>query len=654
MPIHRVAALRLRHLPLFMVLIPLGSAVRPERAPRVVANDNRRAAGALSRDTLRLALVATLGEWHPDGDAAPGVTIPAFAEEGQAPSVPGPLLRVRAGSTVLVTVRNALPTDTLQLHGLHARPLAAAADSATIVLAPGARRTLLLTLDAPGTYYYWASTMRRALDFRTGIDAQLTGAIVVDPREARELRDARGVRTYPDRIFVLGMWTDTVARSFLPRNRVLGVVNGRSWPHGEALSVTVGDTVRWRVINASGDQHPMHLHGFYFRVTARGDGSTDTLFTPERTLSEVTEAMIPGATYAMTWVPERAGNWLYHCHIPEHFGPRAPLGLPLDSASRHRAHDAASHAMSGMNGLVMGVTVRARSARTASGTTGGGASDAGRRSLRLLVRPTVGSTTAHPTYAYAIHEGAGAEPPLDTGRVPSPTLVVTRGAPVRITVVNRLPEPTAVHWHGIELDSYFDGVPGFSGQGQRTTPLIAPGDSFVVRFKPPRAGTFIYHTHHDEDRQQAAGLAGALIVQEPGTSYDATHDIPIIFSSPADFVEATKVVFINARATPAPITVKTGERLRLRVVNMTLGRPGLRVRLLRGEVPVPWFVVAKDGAPPPAGLSAPRTASQLVSIGETTDFEFTAGEPGTLHFEVKLGPAATAKVVTVMPVHVVR
>jgi manganese oxidase len=117
---------------------------------------------------------------------------------------------------------------------------------------------------------------------------------------------------------------------------------------------------------------------------------------------------------------------------------------------------------------------------------------------------------------------------------------------VRITVVNRLPEPTAVHWHGIELESYYDGVPGFSGLGRRTTPLIAPGDSFEVRFTPPRAGTFIYHTHADEERQQLAGLAGALVVREPGTTPDPARDIPVLWPAPSVLLTQLPI-----RVTPA-------------------------------------------------------------------------------------------------------
>ena len=86
------------------------------------------------------------------------------------------------------------------------------------------------------------------------------------------------------------------------------------------------------------------------------------------------------------------------------------------------------------------------------------------------------------------------KPPADTGLHTGPTIVVTRAVPVRITVVNTRNVTTSVHWHGIELESYFDGVAGCSGAGAHLAPIIAPHDSFVVRFTPPRAGTFIYHT----------------------------------------------------------------------------------------------------------------------------------------------------------------
>src|SRR6476469_3963687 len=85
-----------------------GRAASPGNAVRVAINDNRRPAGRLRAGVLTLRLDARLGEWHPDGDDAPGAVVPAFAEEGGAPSIPGPLVRVPAGTVLAVSIRNSL------------------------------------------------------------------------------------------------------------------------------------------------------------------------------------------------------------------------------------------------------------------------------------------------------------------------------------------------------------------------------------------------------------------------------------------------------------------------------------------------------------------------------------------------------------------
>src|SRR6185436_2198377 len=147
-------------------------------------------------------------------------------------------------------------------------------------------------------------------------------------------------------------------------------------------------------------------------------------------------------------------------------------------------------------------------------------------------------------YGVAIDD-RGVEPPDDVGMRVGPPLVLTRNEPVSIMLVNRLPEPTSVHWHGIELDSYFDGVPGFSGARPTLAPIVAPTDSFEVRFTPPRAGTFIYHTHVNEGRQQPSGLIGPIIVLGPRDRYDAATDLVVAFSSPVDSLDESRSVLIN-------------------------------------------------------------------------------------------------------------
>jgi manganese oxidase len=81
---------------------------------------------------------------------------------------------------------------------------------------------------------------------------------------------------------------------------------------------------------------------------------------------------------------------------------------------------------------------------------------------------------------------------------------------VEITIVNQLHESTTVHWHAVELESYYDGV-ALWARGKEVTPMIEPGGSFRVRFTPPRAGTFMYHTHLNDEVQVPGGLSGPLL-----------------------------------------------------------------------------------------------------------------------------------------------
>jgi FtsP/CotA-like multicopper oxidase with cupredoxin domain len=602
-----------------------GDSSAPPSAPtheRVVPNDNRDPAGTLHGRVLTLQLEARLADWHPDGDSAPGAAVPAFAEVGRAPRIPGPLIRVRAGTIVEMTVRNRLESP-LEMHGLVDRiALAVPPRDSAVMVAPGATQSVRFELDAPGTYYYWGTSTGRPLGLRTKEDAQLSGAIVVDPLEGRA----------DDRILVIGMWTDTEARAYTERKRLLAVVNGRSWPNAERMRYTVGDTVRWRVINASSDAHPMHLHGFYFRVDARGDLLTDTVYLGSTAQRVFTEVGRVGGTFDMTWVPERPGNWLFHCHIAEHFARRGPLGMAL-LANTTAGHALMNHATDGMGGLVTGVTVLPRRSMVASAAP---AVDESRRHLRLLVRRNVGGSDASPYFEFTLQDDAASPAPPDSGLRFGPPLVLVRGEPVRITVVNQLREPTAVHWHGIELESYFDGVPDFSGEGRRLAPAIAPGDSFEARFTPPRSGTFIYHTHFNEERQLLAGLAGALVVLEPGERYDPSTDHVVMLASPTRFADQRRAVLVGDVAN-APLILRAGVRHRLRVINMTLRRPVLRVDLMRDSLPVAWSLIAKDAVTLPRPMESPGVARRTVGLGETLDFELTPEAPGDLRLDVRNG-----------------
>jgi FtsP/CotA-like multicopper oxidase with cupredoxin domain len=601
------------------LLVLASAAPHWKDLPRIRTHDNERPAGTLIGHVLRVHLEARNALWFPHADDGPSAPMVAFAEAGKTPQIPGPIIRVPAGTEVIASVTNSLPDSTLTVYGLVSRP-APRGDSGVVKIPPGQTREVRFQLDAAGEYYYWATTMGRRFAYRTREDSQLSGAIIVDdPHTQARL----------DHVLVIGEWSDTLSSEFQsPRERRLLAVNGRSWPYTSRLSTRVGDTVRFRVINTSADVHPMHLHGFYFRVDSRGDGIGDTTYVGSAD-SAVTERVRPGATASLTWVPERSGNWLFHCHFTTHFAARGPLGVYRESSRHSTNGHSANHALEGMSGLVIGINVKDRRAGDSRARDTVYAKG---RHLRLLVRPA-GGTEVEPFYAFTLHE-RGDEPALDTTSRSGQPIILKRGQPVSITVINRTPEPTAVHWHGMELESYFDGVAGFSGSSNRLSPIILPRDSFQAQFTPPRAGTFIYHTHVDELRQEPAGLAGALIVVDP-SQYDSATDIPVLITTPRSAQTAARYVLLNGRLPAPPVTLRAGVAHRFRLINITVSRPGISVRIVRDTSLVQWRSLAKDGADLPLAKRVVGPARRLISIGETYDYEVTPDKPGELTLEVR-------------------
>ncbi len=600
---------------LTLAMAPTTARLSPP-SEAIDANDNRSSAGALDRGVLTVNLEARRGMWYPDGRDQPGVEINAFGEAGRALQVPGPLLRVTEGTVIRASIRNTLRDSTLVMHGLFKRDQTSHTSTDTIRIAPGTVREVRFEAGRPGTYFYWGTT-NLSPDWTRSHgpeDSQLSGAFIVD---------SRGSAPPTDRVFLLGIWTEYPITELNDASPVVTrfVINGRTWPNTERLAYTIGDSVGWRLINASNAPHPMHLHGFYFRVMSRGTEDVDQQYPASRAPDlAVTERIAPGQTRAISWVPERPGNWLFHCHDNMHIQPSRPFAHTAGGPAAP-AHD---HARGMMGGLVMGVEVRPRAGEALK------SSDPERRKLRLVARADAGNNAAEPAYSFAL-QGAGLTTQQPT--VPGPPIVLTRGQPVSITVVNELTEPTAIHWHGIELESYFDGVAGFAGQNTRLAPLIAPRDSFEARFTPPRAGTFIYHTHVDEIRQQRAGLAGALLVFEPGEGYDPTTDLVLLLNTPRKSADR-ELVMLNGSTKPAPMELRAGTHYRLRIINMHTYRPSMRIELKQDSTVLSWRALAKDGATIPPERAIPLQASLVIGNGETYDFEFTPTTPGEMILEI--------------------
>jgi FtsP/CotA-like multicopper oxidase with cupredoxin domain len=300
---------------------------------------------------------------------------------------------------------------------------------------------------------------------------------------------------------------------------------------------------------------------------------------------------------------------------------RGPLGaLP---AGDHASH-ITNHATQGMSGLVTAVQVRPRRGQPSTATRGA----PGQRRFRLVVEQTPNADERADLH-FSLAERNGS-PQRDTLSRMGPPIVVNVGEPVSVTIVNTTPYATTVHWHGLELESYFDGVAGLSGTTGKLTPVVAPRDSFEARFTPPRAGTFIYHSHVDEGNQQPMGLIGALVVLAPGQRYDRATDLLAVVSTPANRADERRGVAINGSLTPAPIDLVAGRSYRLRIINITTARPGLRVSLRQDSSLVRWRLLARDGADLPEARRVEEPAERLVSIGQTFDVELEPDRPGTL------------------------
>ncbi len=595
---------------MFLAAVVMLAPIAAARLNPVEVQDNSHAAGQVIAGTLTVNLVIDSGLWRPNGNDAAPVEVRAFGEEGHPLSVPGPLIRAAQGTDVVVTVRNMLKDD-VRVFGLCTRPAACP----PVAVAAGHSQSVRFSSSTPGTYYYWASTSGSNLSSRRREDSQLGGALVVDPRGSAAA----------DRVMVISTFEDGPAVGLCVGQKADAVfaINGASWPHTARLKYTTGEPIQWRVINLSCDQHAMHLHGFHFTVSAMGDGATDRPLAAAEQKTEVTESILPGRTFAMTWTPTRAGNWLFHCHMVPH--------MTTAGDAAHAMHDLATHA--GMAGLVIGIEV-ADGAPASVVAVPAPAMPVRRVSLVLREEPNRYGNA--PGFRMDI-EGAEA-PRLDAGPVPGPVLILRRGEPAEITVVNRMSEPTAIHWHGLEIESYYDGVPGFGGSHSNIAEPIAPDASFVVRVTPPRAGTFIYHTHWHDAAQLAGGLYGALLVLGPDEHYDpATDHVVVIGLNGPDRPNPDEPFALNGRAKPAPIELRAGVPNRLRLINITATNVALIASLADNADVVHWKPLAKDGASLPPEQSLPRRARQQVAVGETYDFEVTPGARQNLWLEVRRG-----------------
>ena len=253
------------------------------------------------------------------------------------------------------------------------------------------------------------------------------------------------------------------------------------------------------------------------------------------------------------------------------------------------------------------------------------------------------------TASIASHESSSAW--LFNGLLPGPTIRARQGEQAHIHLLNHLPEPTIVHWHGVLAPALADGHPRYA---------IDPEASLDYEFPiVQRAGTFWYHphAHHLTAGQIHRGLAGFFIIA------DDEEDALGLPSGPREILlllqdrEASAAAAFNYAPTSAdlhtgmlrdvpfgngvrlPTLEVSGQRYRFRVLNASQAR----VYLLAMDSGASLSVIGNDGGLLP---SATEVQSVFLGVGERIDFllDFAAFPAGTrlmlksLPFSLPSGP----------------
>jgi FtsP/CotA-like multicopper oxidase with cupredoxin domain len=204
------------------------------------------------------------------------------------------------------------------------------------------------------------------------------------------------------------------------------------------------------------------------------------------------------------------------------------------------------------------------------------------------------------------------------GTLPGPELRVQEGDLVVVTVTNKLPVSTSVHWHGIAVPNAEDGVAGL------TQDAIKPGQSYTYSFVANDVGTYWYHSHQDTSVQLPLGLYGPLIVDPkvPPVHYDRDYTVVLHEWYNGGTCQQTcpETLMVNGRDDRITFAAKPGENVHLRIVN---GGDDFHRPVLVG---VPFKVIALDGH----DLNEPALLNdKMLEIGDAQRYDVSFVMPSS-------------------------
>jgi manganese oxidase len=249
-------------------------------------------------------------------ELARGLVVNAWGYNG---TTPGPLIEAAEGDRVRIYVSNRLPAPTtVHWHGmLVPNGMDGVPGLTQPEIPPGQTARYEFVLPHAGTFMY-----------HTHFDAMvqdalgLVGMFVVHPRRAADP---------PDRDFVILLqeWFIRPGTSrpdpFEMSDFNVLTMNGRAFPDVHPLVCQLGDRVRVRIGNLSPmSHHPIHLHGFFFHITA-----TDGGVIPVSARWPETTVLVPvGSSREIEFVADNPGDWPLHCHMTHHMMNQMGHGVP--------------------------------------------------------------------------------------------------------------------------------------------------------------------------------------------------------------------------------------------------------------------------------------------------------------------------------------
>ncbi|HLE64668.1 MAG TPA: multicopper oxidase domain-containing protein [Candidatus Bathyarchaeia archaeon] len=260
----------------------------------------------------------------------PGATWHAWTYNG---TVPGPILKAKVGEILRITLVNNLNLK----HSVHthlapyrfefdgSQANVITGTGAAGMVAPGQQYTYEFQLTAAGLFYYHCHSSDGGRMINEHMLQGLYGVIVVDEPDAQPIRD--------NAIFMGEIGFDVTGLGASPY-----VMNGLGIPGGEmtleqifasrgiqgvldqfnktlpAFNATVGETIRFHIVNIGNQQHSFHLHGI---------NMVSQLYFPGRVWPANVIQLVSGGADSIIIRPQYAGVWLFHCHVVQH----ADLGM---------------------------------------------------------------------------------------------------------------------------------------------------------------------------------------------------------------------------------------------------------------------------------------------------------------------------------------